>query len=55
MNSILGLVHLVLAIIAIISIVKSSDSGGKKVLWILVSLIFFIIGPVLYLVLGRKK
>lgn len=55
MGGILGLIVLVLDIIAIVDVVKSSMETGKKALWILGILIVPIIGMVLYFVIGKKK
>jgi hypothetical protein len=55
MNTILGLIVLVLDIIAIVDCVKSSVSTGKKLLWILLVLILPVVGMILYFLLGKKK
>ncbi len=55
MQTILGLVLLVLDIIAILDVIKSSMSTGKKALWVILILILPIIGLVLYYLIGRKK
>ncbi|MBN1258062.1 MAG: PLDc N-terminal domain-containing protein [Planctomycetes bacterium] len=52
--NIIGLIVLILDIIAIIDVVKSSMSGGKKALWIILILILPIIGLVLYYLVGKK-
>jgi len=54
MGLLLGLVILVLDIVAIVDVVKSSMENGKKVLWIVLVLIFPILGMVLYFLLGKK-
>ena len=54
MKGILSLVILVLDIVAIIDVLKSSMTTGKKVLWILVILILPVIGLLLYFFIGRK-
>ena len=54
MRGLLSLVILVLDIVAIIDVLKSSMSTGKKVLWILIILILPVIGLLLYFFLGRK-
>ena len=51
--SVLGIVHLVLLIIAIVDIVQSGMAIEKKLLWILLIALLPIIGLVLYYVLGR--
>ena len=55
MTGLLGLVILILDIIAIVDVLKSAASTGKKLLWILLVIIFPIIGMILYFVLGKKK
>ncbi|HOW88174.1 MAG TPA: PLDc N-terminal domain-containing protein [Candidatus Omnitrophota bacterium] len=55
MNTILGLIVLVLDIIAIVDCVKSSVATGKKVLWIILILILPLIGMILYFLLGKQK
>jgi hypothetical protein len=54
MNSIIGLIILVLDIIAILNIVKSAESTGKKALWIVLVLLLPVIGLVLYFLLAKK-
>ena len=54
MRGLLSLVVLVLDIVAIIDVLKSSMSTGKKVLWILLILILPVIGLLLYFFIGRK-
>ncbi len=55
MQGIIGLVVLVLAVIAILDIIKSAMPQGKKVLWILLVILLPVIGMVLYFVIGKKK
>ncbi|MFA6349838.1 MAG: PLD nuclease N-terminal domain-containing protein [Candidatus Omnitrophota bacterium] len=55
MSGLLGLVVLVLDIIAIVDVVKSTMVTGKKVLWIILVLILPVIGMILYFLLGKKK
>ncbi len=54
MGGILGLIVLVLDILAIINIFKSSQTTGKKILWILVILLLPVVGLILWYLLGRK-
>ena len=54
MGQILGLLILVLDIIAIVDVLKSSMDTGKKALWILLILILPVIGMVIYFVIGKK-
>lgn len=55
MNTILALVVLVLDIIAIIDVLKSSMATGKKVLWIILILVLPFVGMVLYFLIGKKQ
>jgi len=41
-------------IIAIIDVIKSSMSTGKKILWILLILVLPVLGLILYYLVGRK-
>lgn len=54
MGAILGLIVLVLDIIAIVDVLKSSMDTGKKALWILLIVILPVIGMVLYFLIGKK-
>ena len=55
MGGILGLLVLVLDIIAIVDVLKSSMDTGKKALWIILVLILPVIGMVLYFLIGKKQ
>lgn len=55
MGSFLGLAILVLDIIAIVDVVKSSFDTGKKALWIVLILILPVIGMIAYFLIGKKK
>jgi hypothetical protein len=55
MNTLLGLVVLVLDIFAIADCLKSDATTGKKLLWILLVLILPVLGMILYFLLGKKK
>jgi hypothetical protein len=54
-GGLLGLIILVLDIIAIVQIVKSSKTTGNKILWLLLVILLPIIGLVLYFLIGNKK
>ena len=54
MKGLLSLVVLVLDIVAIIDVLKSSMTTGKKVLWIILILILPLIGLLLYFFIGRR-
>ena len=53
-NSLLGLVILALDIWAIVSIVQSGATTGKKVLWILLVLILPVVGLIIWFLLGPR-
>ena len=55
MQAILGIVGLVVAIVGILDVVKSSMTSGKKALWIILILVLPVIGFVIYWFVGRKK
>ena len=55
MTTLIGLVVLVLDIIAIIDVLKSSVATGKKVLWIILILVLPFVGMVLYFLIGKKQ
>jgi hypothetical protein len=55
MKSLIGLIILVLDIIAIVSIIQSGMSNGKKILWILLVLFLPVVGMILYFLLGKKS
>ena len=55
MGALIGIVVLVLDIIALVDVIKSSVDTGKKVLWVILILVLPIIGMVLYFLIGKKK
>lgn len=55
MIGIASLIVLILDIIAIIDILKSSLDTGTKALWIILILVLPVIGMVLYFLIGKKK
>ena len=55
MGGILGLLVLVLDIVAIVDVLKSSVDTSKKALWIILILILPVIGMVLYFLIGKKQ
>ena len=54
MGGILGLLILVLDIIAIVDVLKSSMDTGKRALWIILILLLPVVGMVLYFLIGKK-
>jgi phospholipase D-like protein len=53
-NGLIGLLILAADLWAVVSIVQSSASTGKKVLWILLVLILPILGLILWFFLGPR-
>jgi hypothetical protein len=53
-SSLLGLVVLVLDIVALVDIVKSSMDTTRKVLWALAVILFPLLGMILYFILGKR-
>jgi hypothetical protein len=53
-GGLLGLIWLVLVIWAIIKVANSPAGGGAKVLWILILLLFPLIGLIVWFFLGPK-
>lgn len=54
MSGILGIIILVLDVLAILEVFKSSKDTGKKILWTVLILILPVIGLILYYLVGRK-
>ena len=50
---ILGVILLVYALVDLAK--RKHVTGGNKIVWVLVAVLFQIIGPVVYLVAGRKE
>ncbi|MDD5190564.1 MAG: PLD nuclease N-terminal domain-containing protein [Dehalococcoidales bacterium] len=52
----LFLIELVLLVIALIDVIRREKvTGNNKVVWILVIVLFQVIGPVVYFIFGRKE
>jgi len=49
----IGLLILILDIYVIMLIIQSSADAGMKLVWVIVVLLLPLIGPILYLLLGR--
>ena len=50
----IAVIQLVLIFIALRDLIGRQSTNGPKLLWVLVIVIFGLIGPVLYLTIGRK-
>lgn len=48
-------IQLILVVIALIDLSKVSETNGPKWVWAIVIIIFNIVGPILYFVVGRKQ
>lgn len=51
----LGLIHLALVVWAAVSILGSRESNTAKVLWILLVLVFPVVGLIIWLVAGPRS
>ena len=50
------ILNLILLVISLVDITKREHVvGGNKIVWVLVTMLFQIIGPITYLVVGRKE
>lgn len=54
-GSILGLLHLIVSIWAIINVLQSRESTGSKVMWTALILIFPLIGLLIWFFAGPRK
>ncbi|MCM8779887.1 MAG: PLD nuclease N-terminal domain-containing protein [Candidatus Omnitrophica bacterium] len=55
MFGLIGLVVFILDIIAIVDLFKSAADTGNKVLWLILILLFPVVGMVCYFLFGKKK
>jgi len=50
------IIEIVLLVIALVDLVKRERvKGGNKLVWVLVIVLVNIIGPIIYLILGREE
>lgn len=49
------ILQVILALVAIVDIVRNGATNGPKWLWVIVSLFITTIGPILYFIFGRKN
>ena len=54
-TGVLGIIHLALVVWAAVSILGSGATQGRKVLWILLVLVFPVVGLIIWLIAGPKK
>ena len=55
MSALIGLIVLIADIVAILDCIKSNMDSGKKILWVVLILLFPLVGMILYFILGKKK
>jgi len=48
-------IQLLLAIIALVDLVKIERTNGPKWLWVLVIIFIHMVGPIIYFIFGRKN
>lgn len=53
-SGLLGLIWLIIVVYAIVKIVGSSATTGPKVLWVVLVLLFPLVGVILWFLLGPK-
>ena len=54
LHAILGLIILILDIVAILSVVGGTSPLGRKVLWIVIILLFPVLGVIIYFLVGQS-
>jgi hypothetical protein len=54
MGRLISLAVIILDVIVILDILKSNKDNEKRILWIIAVVFLPILGPILYLVIGRK-
>jgi hypothetical protein len=54
-GGLLGLIHLILVVWAVVSITQSNTSTGGKVVWIVFILIFPLLGFIIWLLFGPRS
>ena len=55
MGTLFGLIVLVLDVIAIVSLLKSSADSGTKLLWVLLIVFLPLLGMILYFLMGPGR
>jgi hypothetical protein len=53
----LGILELILIIVSLVDLIRREPArvNGPKILWVLIILLISTIGPILYLIVGRKE
>lgn len=47
--------QLILMVTALVSLIKQEEMQGPKWLWAIIIILFNIVGPILYFIIGRKQ
>ncbi|MGN1385296.1 MAG: PLD nuclease N-terminal domain-containing protein [Bacillus sp. (in: firmicutes)] len=47
--------QLILMVTALVSLIKQEETQGPKWLWAIIIILFNIVGPILYFIIGRKQ
>ena len=55
MSMLLGLIILILDIFAIVGVLSGSSTPGRKLLWVVVILVFPVVGLIIYYLVGRSS
>jgi hypothetical protein len=55
MGRILSFIILVIDVVVIVDIVRSTKDTEKKILWIIAVIFLPLLGPILYYVIGKNK
>lgn len=54
MARLLGLLILIIDVVIVLEIIKSKKDTEKKILWVIAVVFLPVLGPILYLIMGRK-
>jgi hypothetical protein len=49
------IIEFILLVVAVVDLIKVKETNGPKWLWALIIILFSIIGPVLYFIIGRRQ
>lgn len=49
------IIQFILIIVALVDLIKASETNGPKWLWAVIIVFVNILGPVLYFIIGRRK
>ncbi|WP_010097185.1 PLD nuclease N-terminal domain-containing protein [Ornithinibacillus scapharcae] len=49
------IIQFILVVVALVDLIKASDTNGPKWLWAFIIVLGNILGPVLYFIIGRRK